>query len=82
VNESLLEPSMAWALLRKGRIQLIDVRPRDVLAAPRLPGARRIPLDELPRELATLDRERASGAHLMDGPDGRRHRPGSPLSRS
>ncbi len=58
VDESLLEPSMAWALLRTGLIQLIDIRRRDGVGAARVKGARPIPLDELPAELATLDRER------------------------
>ena len=49
---------MAWALLQDGRVQLIDVRGRDEVDLPRIPGARAIPLDELPSELATLDRER------------------------
>ena len=58
MDESVLAPSMAWALLQQGRVQMIDVRGRDEVALPRIPGARAIPLEELPSELATLDRER------------------------
>jgi sulfur dioxygenase len=58
MDESVIAPSMAWALLHEGRIQLIDVRGRDEVDLPRIPGARAIPLDELPSELGTLDRER------------------------
>jgi rhodanese-related sulfurtransferase len=56
--KSLLAPWMAWALLQDGRAQLIDLRGRDEIDLPRIPGGRAIPLDELPSELATLDRER------------------------
>lgn len=58
MDESLLAPSMAWALPRDRRAQLIDLRGRVELDSPRIPGARVIALDELPSELATLDRER------------------------
>ena len=58
MDESVLAPSMAWTLLQEGRVQMIDVRGRDEVDLPRIPGARAIPLDELPSELATLDRER------------------------
>ena len=58
MDESLLAPWMAWALQQEGRAQLIDLRGRDDADLPRIPGARMIPLDELPGELATLDRER------------------------
>lgn len=56
--ESLLAPWMAWALLQDGRAQLIDLRERDESDLPQIPGSRAIPLDDLPGELATLDRER------------------------
>ena len=58
VDKSLLAPWLAWALVQGGRAQLIDLRQRDEIGLPRIPGARAIPLDELPSELATLDRER------------------------
>ena len=58
MTESLLAPWMAWALLQDGRAQLIDLRGRDEIELPRIPGARVIPLEELPGELATLDHER------------------------
>ena len=58
MDDSLLAPSMAWALLQDGRVQLVDLRGRDEIDLPRIPGARTIPLEELPSELATLDRER------------------------
>jgi sulfur dioxygenase len=58
MDESLLAPWMAWALLQDRRVQLIDLRGRDEVNLPRIPGARAIPVDELPSELATLDRER------------------------
>jgi rhodanese-related sulfurtransferase len=56
--KSLLAPWMAWALLQDGRAQLIDLRGRDEIDLPRIPGVRAIPLDELPSEPAKLDRER------------------------
>ena len=58
MDQSLLAPWVAWVLLQQGRIQLIDLRGRDETDSPRIPGARVIPLEDLPRELATLDRER------------------------
>ena len=58
MDESLLAPSTAWALLLEGRAQLVDLRGRDESDLPRIPRARAIPLDELAGELATLDRER------------------------
>jgi len=56
--ESLLAPWMAWLLLEDARVQLIDLRGRDEVDLPRIPGAHVIPLDELPSELVALDRER------------------------
>ena len=58
MDESLLAPWMAWALQQDGRAQLVDLRGREDADQPRIPSARVIPLDELPGELATLDRER------------------------
>lgn len=58
MTASLLAPWMAWALLADRRAQLIDLRARDELDLPWIPGARSIPLDELAGELATLDPER------------------------
>ncbi len=58
MGEPLISPGRAWALAERGRVQLIDVRGRDEGELPRVPGARLIPLDELPVELSTLDRER------------------------
>lgn len=58
MDESLLSPSRAWTLLQDGRVQVIDLRGRDEVDLPRIPGARAIPFDELPSELSTLDRER------------------------
>jgi len=58
MDESLLAPRTAWALLQDGRVQLIDLRGRNEIDSPRIPGARAIPFEDLPHELATLDRER------------------------
>jgi rhodanese-related sulfurtransferase len=58
MHDELLAPQAAWASLQQGRAQLIDLRARDEPDVPRIPGARAIPLDDLPSELATLDRER------------------------
>ena len=58
MDQSLLAPWMAWALLRDGRAQLIDLRGQAENDLARIPGARAIALDQLPHELATLDRER------------------------
>lgn len=58
MDQSLLAPWMAWALLQAGRAQLIDLRGQADIDLPRIPGARVISLDQLPHELATLDRER------------------------
>ena len=58
MDESVLEARVAWALAEDRRAQLIDLRDRDQLALHPIPHARAIPLDELPSELATLDRER------------------------
>lgn len=58
MDNSLLTPGMAWALLQDGRAQLVDLRGREEVDLPHIPGARAIPLDELGGELAALDRER------------------------
>ena len=58
MTASLRTPSMAWARLADRRAQLIDLRARDELDLPWVPGERSIPLDELAGELATLDPER------------------------
>jgi rhodanese-related sulfurtransferase len=58
MTTSIVAPRRAWALLADGHAQLIDLRARDELDQPRIPGARPIPLDELAGELATLDPER------------------------
>lgn len=58
MSQSFISPWLAWALSSRGRAQLIDVREQDEAELPRVSGARLIPLDELPEELATLDRER------------------------
>jgi len=58
MDESLLAPRRAWALLQDGRAQLIDLRGQAEIDVTRIPGARAIRLDQLPHELATLDRER------------------------
>ncbi len=56
--EDQVAPWMAWVLVQEGRVQLVDVRERDELDLPRVPGSLAIPLNELHHELATLDRER------------------------
>ena len=66
LSESMLSPWMAWALASRGRIQLIDLREEQDL--PRIACARAIPLDELPHELSTLDRERP--VVFVSGDDG------------
>jgi rhodanese-related sulfurtransferase len=58
MDESVLAPRTACALLRDGRVQMIDVRGRDEVELGRIPGVRSIPLAELPSELVTLDRRR------------------------
>ena len=58
MDESLLAPWMAWALLQEGRAQLIDLRRQADIDLASIRGARAISLDQLPHELATLDRER------------------------
>jgi rhodanese-related sulfurtransferase/DNA-binding transcriptional ArsR family regulator len=44
--------------IRRGDSTLLDVRPREEYAAGHLPGARSIPLDELPARLGELPRDR------------------------
>ena len=58
MSGSFISPWLAWALAERGGAQLIDVRGRDEAELPRVAGARLIPLNELPEELVTLDRER------------------------
>jgi rhodanese-related sulfurtransferase len=54
-----LSPSQAWALHLGGRVTLIDLRGADnPYPAIQIPGARVIPLEDLPGELVTIDRER------------------------
>jgi rhodanese-related sulfurtransferase len=58
MNGHRLDPAEVWALLEQRRIQLVDLRGRDETGLPQVPGARWIPLDELPSELTNLDPER------------------------
>lgn len=44
--------------IRRGESTLLDVRPAEEFAAGHLPGARSIPLEELPSRLAELPRQR------------------------
>ncbi len=46
------------ARMKKGDVQLLDVRPEDEFALGHLPGARNIPLDRLKKKLSTLDPEK------------------------
>jgi ArsR family transcriptional regulator len=43
------------ARMKKGDVQLLDVRPEDEFALGHLPGATNIPLDTLKKRLSTLD---------------------------
>ena len=53
-----LTPQQAAEGLARGAITLVDVRERDEWRAGHAPGARHIPLGELPARLAALPRER------------------------
>ncbi len=58
MRELLLAPSHAWALHQDGRATLIDLRSSsapDPDGPVRIPGARVIPLEDLARELVTID---------------------------
>jgi rhodanese-related sulfurtransferase/DNA-binding transcriptional ArsR family regulator len=58
VNRDAMEPVSRSDLLsrmRKGDVQVLDVRPEDEFALAHLPGAINIPLAKLKRKLATLD---------------------------
>ncbi len=46
------------ARMKKGDVQLLDVRPEDEFALGHLPGAMNIPLDRLKKKLSTLDPEK------------------------
>lgn len=46
------------ARMKKGEVQLLDVRPEDEFALAHLPGAMNIPLDRLKKKLADLDPEK------------------------
>lgn len=57
-SRDAMEPVSRSELLsrmKKGDVQVLDVRPEDEFALAHLPGAVNIPLDELKRKLATLD---------------------------
>ena len=55
---SSLTPDEAAAALRRGELQLVDVREPRELAEVRVEGARHIPLAQLPARLGELDRGR------------------------
>jgi rhodanese-related sulfurtransferase len=44
--------------MRRGEVALIDVRPPDEYRAGHIPGARNVPLADLPRAMASLPRGR------------------------
>jgi rhodanese-related sulfurtransferase len=57
----VLEPAQRdeiVALLRAGAVTLLDVRPRQEFEAGHLPGARSVPLAELPARLGEIPRDR------------------------
>ena len=58
MDASVLAPQTVSGLTQEHGVQLIDLRGRDEVELPRIPDSRTIPLEELPSELATLDRER------------------------
>ncbi|MBX5464413.1 MAG: ThiF family adenylyltransferase, partial [Clostridia bacterium] len=63
-----LEPEEAWRRLSRGEAGLLDVREPWEFAEMRIPGARLIPLDELPARLGELERGRPLVAACFTGP--------------
>ena len=55
---SSITPTDAAAALRRGDLQLVDVRETAELTEARIEGANHLPLGELPQRLAELDRKR------------------------
>src|SRR5512144_1463058 len=53
--------------LRRGELQLVDVREAAEIAEARVDGATHIPLGELPRRLIELDRSRTVGFLCRSG---------------
>ncbi|MDI3317198.1 MAG: HesA/MoeB/ThiF family protein [Bacillota bacterium] len=63
-----LAPAEAWRLLRQEAAQLVDVREPWEFAQMRIPGARSIPLGELPGRLGELEPGRPLLAVCLAGP--------------
>lgn len=55
---SIITAREAAERLRRGQLQLVDVRERDELTEARVPGARHIPLGQLDRRIGELERRR------------------------
>jgi rhodanese-related sulfurtransferase/DNA-binding transcriptional ArsR family regulator len=53
-----LTPEALLARMQAEQVVLLDVRPREEFAAGHVPGARSVPVDELPQALAQLPRDR------------------------
>jgi rhodanese-related sulfurtransferase len=53
-----IERTALLAGVKRGKLLLIDVRPRDEFAAGHIPGARSIPIDELDRSVSALPKDK------------------------
>jgi rhodanese-related sulfurtransferase len=53
-----IDRAAVLAGVKRGKLVLIDVRPRDEFAAGHIPGARSIPIDELDRSVAALPKDK------------------------
>jgi rhodanese-related sulfurtransferase len=62
-----LPPEQLAEMLEDGKVDLIDVRREHEWEAGRIPGARRVEVNDLPAEAARLDRERPVVLYCRSG---------------
>ena len=62
-----LPPEQLAEMLEDGKVDLIDVRREHEWEAGRIPGARRVEVNDLPAEAARLDRERPVVLYCSSG---------------
>lgn len=57
-TETSLAPQRVAELLERGEIQAVDVRERSEWDAGHVPGARQVPIDQVPAQADSIDRQK------------------------